>query len=339
MPMPTDERRRHPRYERRYPLTLESPDRASIQCESVDVSVGGMRIRSQSRIPLGPCDLVISAAGDDTLALHGEVLEEVIDASTGEVTARIVFVDAPVAAIERAVVAKPRRRGTFVLAGAIAAGILAIGGTYVATRDDGAEPRSAVITPAAEIVPSEAPAAAPIDPPPTVASSSTAPIPTPIELPTASPAPAPAAAPAAEPAPAPPAEPAPAPAPAPRVERSDDLTRVVLGSSAEDTAVMTTTRPSAEGDVVRVQLRVTPEPDGTTLPVAVTIENRGAETLRFPDGLRATITASQDGSAAAETTLASDVVELAPGATVTVEGFLDFGATGEYDVTASTEVA
>jgi len=42
-----------------------------------------------------------------------------------------------------------------------------------------------------------------------------------------------------------------------------DRTRVVVGSSAEDTSVQTTTRPSPEGDDVRLQLDVTPEPDGT----------------------------------------------------------------------------
>jgi hypothetical protein len=87
-----------------------------------------------------------------------------------------------------------------------------------------------------------------------------------------------------------------------------------------------------------MQLSVTPEPDGTTLPVSVRIENRGGETLTFPDGIRITVTAARDGVDAASVTLASDVRELAPGASVTVDGFLDFGATGEYDVHATTTI-
>ena len=37
--------------------------------------------------------------------------------------------------------------------------------------------------------------------------------------------------------------------------------------------------------------------------------------------------------------LTSNVTELAPGESVAVDGFLDFGATGEYDVSASTTVS
>ena len=342
-----DDRRLHPRRVVCHPVTLVSADGLLTQCESLDVSVGGMKIRSASRIHVGPADVVISAAGDDTLSLHGDVVEEIIDATTGDSTARIVFRQAPAAAIERvvalpdraAVATRSQRRTLGVLAASLVAGVLVAGGAYAATRGDDVEVPRTVRTAATASTPT--PERSPIDAPPHVAAS-TAPSPAPVAAPpsviaaapTPAPAPAPSAAPA--PAPAPAAQPQPAPAPASRVERTDDLTRVVVGETAEDTSVQTTTRPSPEGDEVRMQLTVTPEPDGTTLPVSVRIENRSAETLTFEDGLRVAITA--DGERDATVTLSSDVTELAPGASVTVDGLLDFGATGEYVVSATTTV-
>ena len=326
-----EDRRLHPRRAVRQTLTLEPAGGSSITCESVDVSVGGMKVRSRTRIPLGPADVVISADGDDVLSLHGDVVEEIIDASTGEITARIVFSDRTVAAAPT-----PRRRGLAVLAGALVAGLVVAGGAYVASRsgDDAERPAS---VPAASTSPSVATGPAPIDAPPRVTPSPATTTPTAAPSVSAPPAPRPSATP---PPPAPAAgtqAPAPA-APASRVEHTDDLTRVVVGETAEDTSVRTTTRPSPEGDDVRMQLSVTPEPDGTTLPVSVRIENRSSETLRFFDGLRVTVTADRDGASAATAMLASDVREVAPGESVTVDGFLDFGATGEYDVSATTTV-
>lgn len=334
MPSTADDRRLHQRRAVRHPLALEI-DGASIPCESVDVSVGGMKVRSSSRIPVGPTDVVISA-DDESLALRGEVVEALIDASTGEIFARIVFLSTPQPVLER-VVALPdradgsprlRRRPVAVLAAAIVAGVLVAGGAYAVTRDaprEDAAPATAATAPSLPIGPS------PIDAQPFAAPAAPlireAPIPALVPAPARGPAPAPSA-------------PAPSPAPAPtsRVERTDDLTRVVLGSTAEDTSVRTTARPSPEGDDVRMQLQVTPEPDGTTLPVAVRLENRSDQTLTFSDGLRATVTATRDGVSAAAVTLTSDVTELAPGESITVEGYLDFGATGEYDVSATAEV-
>ena len=340
-----DDRRLHPRRAVRHPVELETADGLSIRCESVDVSVGGMKVRSASRIPLGPADVVISAEGDAVLALRGEVVEELLDVSTGEIFARIVFEPAPPAALER-VAALPdgvvgagsgRRRTITVLAASIVAGIVVAGGVFVATRDGDDVAVGRTVPAASTAAPTTTIAEpAPVDAPPRVANPaptvSDAPVPAPVD------SPAPVTRPTPEPAATAPAEPAPA-APVTRVDRTDDLTRVVLGSSAEDTSVQTTTRPSPEGDEVKMQLTVTPEPDGTTLPVAVRIENRGAETITFPDGLEVTVTAFRDGAAAAATTLTSGITELAPGASVTVEGLLDFGETGEFTVAASTELS
>ena len=341
----TDERRVHPRRTLRHPVTLETPDGAAIACESVDVSIGGMRIRSSSRVPLGSCDIIVSAVGDDVLALQGEVVEEIIDASTGEITARIVFLPAPMTSLER-VVALPdqgnepssrTRLRAWMVTAAVAAGLV-ITASLVVTFGDSprgtATPTSAVaVTPLSEPAPMDAqprvPAVASQTPEPAIVTVSPAATPTP----GGADAPAPVTRPAAPPA-------DPVPSSTARAERADNTVFVELGSSAEETSVTSTMGPSAEGDFVRVQLHVTPEPDGTTLPIAVTIENRGDETLRFEGGLRATVTASQDGVAAATTTLTSEAVtELAPGEVVTVEGVLDFGATGAYDVIAAVDVS
>lgn len=345
MPPIRDDRRVHPRRTLRHQVTLETPDGPPIACESVDVSIGGMRIRSSSRVPLGRCDVIVSADGDDLLALHGEVVEEIIDASTGEITARIVFLSGPSTALER-VVALPDqrnepstrpRRSAWVVAAALATG-LAIAAGVLASSGDSPRPEATRTDAVATTPPSEH---APIDAQPRVPGvASPTPEPATVTVtpaatttPDGADAPAPAAAPAAPPT-------DPAPSSTARVERADNSVFVELGSSAEETSVTSTMGPSAEGEVVRVQLHVTPEPDGTTLPIAVTIENRGSDTLRFESGFRATVTASQDGAAAATTTLTSEAVtELAPGEVVTVEGLLDFGATGAYDVTAAVDVS
>lgn len=333
----TDDRRLHPRRAVRHPLTLETAGGGSIGCESVDVSAGGMKVRSDARVPLGRVEVVIG----DGLALEGAVVEEVLDASTGEVTARIVFDPAPPAAIDRVVAlpdlaaapSRTRHRTVAVLAASLVAGLVVAGGAYLASRG-GDDTALRPTTPAAASSPAPVTSTpiepAPIDAPPHVAAAAPAPatdVATPTPATTVVPAPRTASAPAPAPTPA---------APASRIERTDDRTRVVVGSSAEDTSVQTTTRPSPEGDDVRLQLDVTPEPDGTTLPVSVRLENRSTETLTFEGGLRVTVTATGAGDAA--TTLASEITQLAPGESVRIDGFLDFGATGEYDVSAATEV-
>lgn len=341
-PLTESDRRAHPRRALRHPLTLETADGDLIACESVDVSIGGMRIQSSSRVPLGSCEVIVSSDGGDVLALQGDVVEEIIDASTGTVTARIVFLPAPDAALER-VIALPdlgdkpsvpaHRRGGLLLAAGLAVGLVIVAGTLVVSRDDDDR-----VTPAAAVASAPSTEVAPIDAQPHVPGVSPQTVEAPPVISDAPAAtPAPIAPPAAESA-TPPTEPA--PASAARVERADNTVLVELGSSAEETSVTSTMGPSPEGDVVRLQLHVTPEPDGTTLPIALTLENRGTETVTFEGGFRATVTASQDGAASAATALTSETVtEVAPGEVVTVEGVLDFGATGTYDVTAAVEVS
>lgn len=348
-----DDRRAHPRRRVRHPVSLETTGGTSIRCETVDVSVGGMRVRASSQVPLGACDVVISTDGEDILALQGDVVEQLIDVDTGELTARIVFRAAPVTALERvvglsdldAVRATPsRRRGMLLLAAGIAAGMVVAAGAIVATRDTGGGDD---VAPAAAATAAPASEVAPIDAQPRVAVASPEVAPgrqVVTNAPASTPAPVAAPSPAsddARPAPAPaPAEQTPTPTSTARVEHADNTVFVELGSSAEDTAVTSTMGPSAEGDHVRMQLHVTPEPDGTTLPVAVTLENRGDETVRFEDGFRATITASQGGAPTATTTLtAGEITEVAPGEVVTVEGVFDFGATGDYDVVVAVDVS
>jgi hypothetical protein len=91
---PPAERRRLPRRECRYQVALEFVgDDPPLLCETVDLSPGGVRVHSSTfRIPEGRCLLVLVTSDTSApIVLGGDVVEEVIDADTGEVSARIVF--------------------------------------------------------------------------------------------------------------------------------------------------------------------------------------------------------------------------------------------------------
>lgn len=336
-----EERRAHPRHPHRRPLAIQPVGRGLIAAESIDVSIGGMRVRSSSRVPLGACDVVLSADADDRLVVRASVVEEVIDASTGEVTARVVF-DAGVrdhaeqiglSADRETLVA--RRRGLAV----VAAGLVAVVAVGQLVLSDGAGPvaKPDASVASAPVSDREASTTSAAEPAPTVATTVAAPM-------QSAPPATPATSPATDASVAPTTTGA-APAPtavqtATRSESADNALSVILGTSPEDTAVSSSMGPSQGVDHVRVQLHVTPEPDGTALPVGVTVENRGTETLRFPDGLQAVISATRDGAVVAATTLTgAAITEVAPGQLVSVEGMLDFGATGEYDVAAQVDVS
>src|SRR4051812_5576507 len=84
------ERRRDPRKEYRGVVAVVTHDGSTVECESVDVSVGGIRVVGSERIPLGPGQVIIS-----DLILEGEVVEEIIDLVAGTVIARIIFAVRP----------------------------------------------------------------------------------------------------------------------------------------------------------------------------------------------------------------------------------------------------
>ena len=336
-----DERRAHPRHPHRRPLHIQPVDRGLVAVESVDVSIGGMRVRSWSRVPLGACDVVLSAEPHDRLAVRGTVVEEMLDASTGETTARIVFDSGVRDLAEQAArtdreILVARRRGLAVLA----AGVVAVVAVAALVLAGGDERPADPVTTASRASETDREASL-VDAPPTPAPVVATTVAAPAAAVPPTPEPAPTAVAAADPAPSPPPAPASTPTAAPvHSEPADNAVTVILGTSPEDTAVSSSMGPSPGVDELRVQLHVTPEPNGTALPVAVTIENRGAETLRFPDGLQAVISATRDGAVAGTTTLtAADITEIAPGQLVSLEGMLDFGATGEYDVAAQVDVA
>jgi hypothetical protein len=351
MPTPTivrseDDRRRHPRRRSQHPLVLEMlVDEELFPCDTLDVSVGGMRVRSMEPLRLGMCDIVVFADTDDPLILMGEVREILV--STPEfTTARIVFLpllpDAAAAGhdLDTSGIAlaaslrqdfadhRSHRRGLLLLAASVAAALVAVAGARIATSPDDAmpEPTAAVSTP-----PQVEPAAPSTGMRPDSTGSprttvtTTAPTATPVAAPapvTTAPAPVPVVA-----------------APVTRTEGSDNAVRIILGTTSEDTAVMSSVGPSEGVDRVKVQLNVTPEPNGTSLPLEVTFENRGDEAITFTDGFTATITSMRDGVVTGTATFtASDVTEVAPGQTVRAPGFFDFGSTGEHDITVDIAI-
>ena len=325
------ERRQHPRHVLRHPLPIELEiGDAAVPCELVDVSAGGMRVRSTMRLPVGPCDAVLGEDRDDRLVLRGQILEETIDVSSGTVIARIALAQAQPVEAERLVEladGPARRRTRAVLLGAMLLAVIAVVGFFAATRGGDGVRADAVTSPTTVVeVTTSAPgiATVPGSPTPTTASAPS----TVTTLTTTVP-----------PAPATTAPPEPPPATI-TAEPADNAVHVVLGSSADDTSVQSTSGPSVGVDEVRVQLNVTPEPQGTALPVEVTIENRSDHVMTFPDGLKANVTATRDGAVAATGTLSDTAVtQVAPGETVRVSALFDLGATGEYDLTVSVDIA
>jgi hypothetical protein len=97
--------------------------------------------------------------------------------------------------------------------------------------------------------------------------------------------------------------------------------------------------PSEGVDDLRVQILVTPEADGTVVPVSVTVENRSSNVFTFEDGLVAVVTMTRDdGSTSSVTLSAPSVTEVAPGGVVEASGSLDLGAPGSYDLSALVNV-
>ncbi|HYD09752.1 MAG TPA: PilZ domain-containing protein [Acidimicrobiales bacterium] len=321
----------------------------SIRCMTVDVSVGGMRVESDAPLPLGRCAVVL-----DTVALVGEVIGQVIDVDSGLVSNRIAFSAVPPAASHRlaaitapaaagagaaAVAVVPARRTSrrLVAAGvavlvvtlAVAAAMVARGSSPTVPFEvaTGRDPAVTTTTTAAPASPSGS-APTTVAAPPAVVP---APVPTTVAPPVAAVEPA---------APAPSTEtPAPAAPVAPRAEQADNGVTVHLAEDPAETVVASQVGPSAGVDQVRIQLDVIPEQQGTTLPIAVVIENRGDVPLEFRDGLTTTVAATRAGSTVTEVVLRdAAVTSLAPGARHELLGTIDLGSPGQYALTATTPV-
>lgn len=319
---PGSERRQYPRRACRLPIVIVCDGVAApIACETVDLSVGGVRVRAWSRIPIGSCQLSIDPP--DGLSFAGQVLDETIDMATGAVTARIAFGYAPAAARARLgaltglVVAAPSKRGRkrvlaisslglLVLAGAVRVGVDADTGTGSDVGAQAAHPGPVVGAQELTTLPESLLA------PPTEVTSG------------APPSTATSGAPAST---------------VTRVEQADSAVRVHLAQDPDDTAVASSVGPSEGFDDVRVHLDVILPQEGTALRVAVVVENRRSERLAFPDGLTGVVTATRDGGVAATATLSSDVAEVAPGEIVSIEGVIDFGAPGDYDLGVEVETS
>ena len=333
------ERRRHERRAVSVPVSVQGDDwHGAVTCESLDVSVGGMRLRSREALPDGRCVVVI----DSSVALVGVVLESVIDIATGEVLSRVRFAETPPAAKRRLIdltaeagAATTARRRRPVLVFAAVAGLAGALGVALTVAGDGGSgeagkeialarvstPTTALAAPDVAVAPTVDPAPASVvesDPAPSVAPQ--------VAPPTTVPAPAPAPAPAA------------APAMVTRQETSDHDVRVVVAPEGGQSSAASTVGPSDGVDPVRMQLSVVPEPRGTVFDVMVTVENRTDDVLELGDV--AVVRASQDGDVVASVALSwGEVRSLAPGERAIVEGAIDLGAPGEYDLDASTEVS
>jgi hypothetical protein len=330
---PDSDRRQHPRRACRLPVVIVGPDGGHVVCDSVDVSVGGMRVVGDERMPVGPVDVVI----DELLALHGEVVEEIFDLPSGRVTARIVFASATPATTAELVAlaelpsATPRvRRARNLVAIAGVLGVLAVGGVLVrqASTPSGTAELTTATQPAVTTTVPDDDAPEPI---PTSTSTTAAPTPTP--TPTSVPAPA-----AVAPTPRPVADTPPAPAFVTTTETADNAITVTISEDPAQSSGSSFVGPSAGVDRVRVELDFSPEATAAGYPVAVTIENRSDAPITFDGGATAVITATaEDGTAHEVTVTRTDVTELAPGTTVRLDGVLPLEP-GRYDLTSEADV-
>jgi hypothetical protein len=270
------DRRRHPRRAVNLPVVVVAPDGAAVPCESMDVSLGGMRVRGADRLPLGRVRVIL----DEMLALEGDVIEELIDVSSGQVTARIAFTPGPaaleaelteLASLDAAAVAADgarRARVKAVVAVAGLLGVLVVGGAVLrAGSGAGALPA----TPAVMTI----------------------------------------------------------------TQQVDHLMSVTISADPGASYATSTVLPSAGVDRVRVLAQFTPTAVDGGFPVSVTVENRGDDVLTL-GGAR--LTALQDGVPVADVVLSSDdVVEVAPGETVSLDGVLAL-APGTYELVGGADV-
>ena len=86
------ERRRDVRRQVQLPLVIETdPAAKPVPCETIDLSVGGARVRSDRRLREGPVVVVLTVHDDDALLVaFGDVVEEVAGRDGG-VEARVRF--------------------------------------------------------------------------------------------------------------------------------------------------------------------------------------------------------------------------------------------------------
>lgn len=86
------ERRQDVRRKVRLPVVVElDAEQRPVECETLDLSLGGARVRASDRLPEGPVVLVLTAQEDDALLVaFGDVVEE-IAATDGGIEARLRF--------------------------------------------------------------------------------------------------------------------------------------------------------------------------------------------------------------------------------------------------------
>ena len=336
------ERRAHVRRAGAVPVSVTGEGAAAaVDASTVDVSLGGMRLRATQAISGGRCVVTL----EEGASLIGNVVDQEIDLRTGEMIVRLSFIEAPPAAREclteilreTTPPGAPRRRVALMAAGALAAALAVIVGLGVKRSVDSA-PRPSFVESAASVEASRTGVAESSPSVSTDSSTTEAVVPPVVPAPMTTTVRAPAVAPAA----APPTSAVPAPAttgPTMRTENSDHQVQVHLAPQGEHSSASSAVGPSDGVDPVRVQLQVDPEPRGTEMSVWVSVENRSGDTLEMPDGFSAMITASKDGTVVRRVALRrADVVEIAPGETAVIEGAIDLQEPGDYELSASTVV-
>jgi len=332
------DRRRYPRRACRLPVVVVASDGSTIPCESMDVSVGGMRVEGVAPIPLGPARVVV----DDMLALEGEVLDDVIDVATGTVTTRICFeaVPAAVTAELAELAALPpatARRVRGPRARAVLAAAAVIGAVTVAGLALGSDLSPEALRTEA---PERALEATDVAPPATAPAVVAAPAP---PTPTTGPEPEAPASAASHPLVPPIVSESPAPSPTPAfvttTESADNVMTVTVSETPGESSAASTVLPSPDVDRVRVLLHFSPHAAEGGYPVSVTIENRGDTPITFgADGAAARITAMQNGTIVHDVTaVRDDVTEVAPGGTISLDVLIAF-APGTYDLAATSDV-
>jgi hypothetical protein len=122
-------------------------------------------------------------------------------------------------------------------------------------------------------------------------------------------------------------------------ERADNTMTVTIAEDPADTSATSTVGPTPGYDRMRVMLQFSPERTDSGYAASVIIENRGDQMVSFDGGADAVLRATRDGAVVEEVTLRrDDIVELAPGERVSLDGVLRLSEPGTYELTTSVDV-
>jgi hypothetical protein len=117
-------------------------------------------------------------------------------------------------------------------------------------------------------------------------------------------------------------------------EPADNAVTVFLREAPDQSAVASSVAEGLDVDDVRIELHIAPRL-GSSMPVSLVLENRGAQPISLTNGCVGTVSARGGPGGERSLALSCDKVgDVAPGEVVRLEGVFDFVSPGDYAVGA-----